>query len=142
MTDRRAIEIDFDIHKRIEAARRSFSESDIIVLRRLLKIDPDDAAPPKANGHAGTGREWFGDGATLPHGTEVRMKYNGRLHTGQIDNGDWLVEGSRYNSPSAAAGGVGRTKKGGKTSLDGWLYWEAKRPGDREWVPIKSLRRH
>jgi hypothetical protein len=141
MADYRDTKIDFDVHKVIETAKRNFSESDNAVLRRLLKIDAADASPPKANGHAGTGREWFGDGATLPHGTEVRMKYNGRLHTGQIDNGDWLVEGNRYNSPSAAAGGVGRTKKGGKTSLDGWLYWEAKRPGDREWVPIKSLRR-
>ncbi len=141
MTDRRTIEIDFDIHKRIETARRNFSESDNAVLRRLLKIDADDAPSPKVNGNAGGGREWFGDGVTLPHGTDVRMKYNGRLHSGQIDNGDWLVEGERYNSPSAAAGGVGRTKKGGKTSLDGWLYWEAKRPGDREWVSIKSLRR-
>lgn len=141
MADYRDAKIDFDVHKAIEAAKRSFSESDNAALRRLLKIDADDAAPPKVNGHAGTGREWFGDGVALPHGTDVRMKYNGRLHTGQIDNGDWFVEGERYNSPSAAAGGVGRTKKGGKTSLDGWLYWEAKRPGDREWVPIKSLRR-
>jgi hypothetical protein len=140
MTDRRTIEIDFDIHKRIEASRRSFSETDNAVLRRLLKLDSEETLP-KVIGHA-AGREWFGDGVTLPHGTELRMTYNGRLHAGQIDNGDWHVEGERYNSPSAAAGGVARTKKGGKTSLDGWIYWEVKRPGDRDWVPIKSLRRH
>lgn len=138
MADMRTIEIDFEIHKRIEAERRSFSETDNTILRRLIGIRDAIGATP-ANGNAAA-RGWLGDSVKLPHGTELRMKYNGRLHTGKIDNGDWFVEGVRYNSPSAAAGGVARTKKGDKTSLDGWNYWEAKLPGETNWKAIKRMR--
>jgi hypothetical protein len=53
------------------------------------------------------------------------MEYNGKGHSGQIDNGEWLVEGARFNSPSAAAGGVTRTRAGKTPSLDGWIYWQS-----------------
>jgi hypothetical protein len=139
LMDRRAIEIDFDIHKRIEGERRNFAESENAILRRLLKLDGVEA-PVRANSRSG-GREWFGEGVTLSHGSNLRMKYNGRLHTGEIDDGEWLVEGSRYSSPSAAAGGAALTKKGVKTNLDGWKYWQVKRPTDRDWVWISVLRR-
>jgi hypothetical protein len=33
-----------------------------------------------------------------------------------------------------------RTKSGKETSLDGWKYWQAKRPGDDSWVSISSMR--
>ncbi|MGH6827861.1 MAG: hypothetical protein ACREFW_03010, partial [Rhizomicrobium sp.] len=89
----------------------------------------------------GAGREWFGEGVKLPHGTELRMTYNKRLHTGRIEDGQWEVEGASYSSPSAAAGGVARTKKGEQTNLDGWKYWEAKFPGEAKWKALNTLRR-
>ncbi len=70
------------------------------------------------------------------------MEYNGKQHFGQIDSGEWAVVGTRFRSPSAAAGGVALTKSGKHTSLDGWIFWEAKRPGDHRWTPIADLRRH
>ncbi len=76
----------------------------------------------------------------MSHGTELRMKHNGKRHFGQIDDGEWAVERKRFRSPSAAASGVALTKAGRKTSLDGWIYWEAKRPGDHGWTPITTLR--
>lgn len=140
MPDQRTIEIDFDIHKIIELERNSFSETPNEVLRRLLKVN-GKAPAPKAEPDTAAGRPWAGKGVTLPHGTEVRMEYNGRRYTGTINNGEWAVEGKRFKSPSAAAGGVALTKDGKRTNLDGWIYWYAKRPGDTDWVSIKQLRR-
>ena len=68
------------------------------------------------------------------------MEHNGRVHTGRIGEGAWLVEGKNFKSPSAAAGGVALTKNVKHTSLDGWLYWQAKRPGDADWIAISELR--
>ncbi len=137
--EQRSIEIDFEVHKRIEMARTSFSESPNAVLRRLLKLGEPAQQHPQPKPLFG-GRPWSGKGVTLPHGTELRMKYNGRVHTGAVRDGVWIVEGSAYKSPSAAAGGAARTRNGSQTSLDGWIYWEARRPGETRWVPISSLR--
>ena len=136
MSELRSIEIDFDVHKCIELERRTFQETPNEVLRRLLGIDKKSRSLGVS-----TGRPWSGKGVTLPHGTDVRMEYNGRLHIGTIHDGEWLVEGKRFKSPSAAAGGVATTKLGKHPSLDGWEYWQVKRPGDHDWVPISELRK-
>ncbi len=141
MSDFQTIEIDFDVHKKIEAERKGFSDSPNDALRRLL--DLGEASKPLSQTSAQTngGRAWQGKNVSLPHGTEVRMKYNGTQYKGLIDDGQWLVEGERYGSPSAAASGVAITKSGNKTSLDGWIYWEAMKPGESRWTAIKQLRR-
>ena len=43
MTEHRQIDIDLDVHKRIELEKHSFSESDNQALRRLLGIDVAEA---------------------------------------------------------------------------------------------------
>jgi hypothetical protein len=78
-------------------------------------------------------------GVELPHGTNLRMTYNGVTHFGSIDDGSWLVEGQRFSSPSGAACGVARTKKGGKTKLDGWGYWSAQLPDASRWETLFDL---
>src|SRR5262245_46839664 len=88
MAEYRSIEIDFDVHKRIEIARRSFKETDNEVLRRLLEIETK--AAPVSLARARIEQPWSGKGVTLPHGTQVRMKYRGRVYVGMIDNGAWL----------------------------------------------------
>jgi SeqA protein N-terminal domain len=138
--DLRTIEIDFDLHKRIETARESFSETPNDVLKRLLKMGqptkPLETTPP------GDGRPWSGKGVVLPHGTQLRMEYNGRSHSGEIVDGQWHVEGGIYGSPSAAAVGVAKNKSGAPiSSLDGWLYWSAQMPNSSRWVPISALRK-
>ncbi len=155
----RSIDIDFDVHKRIEMERRGFDEPPNTVLRRLLGIDPErpseEAVPPRpaagrTNGGASpssptgkpaTGRPWSGKGVELPHGTDLRMNYNGRVHTARIENGQWVAEGKSFKSPSAAASGVAITKAGTHPSLDGWKYWHARLPGEHDWVCIDKLRR-
>ena len=130
------IEIDFDVHKAI-ADRQNFTESPNDVLRRLLRIE---GCPPERDGQSRDGRSWWYKGVELPHGTKLRMKYGPCEYTGVIHNGHWLVEGREYGSPSGAAGGVAVTKKGQKTQLDGWIYWEVKRPFDQSWIVINRLR--
>jgi hypothetical protein len=137
MSEMRTIEIDFEVHKRIEMARMSFAETPNAVLRRLLHINGEAPAVPIPSS---SGRPWAGKGVTLPHSTELRMEYNGHVYTGRIDNGRWLVEGKEFKSPSAAASGVALTKDGRHTSLDGWIYWQVKRPGDTNWIAIGQLR--
>lgn len=138
MVELRSVEIDFDVHKRIELARESFSETPNAVLRRLLGIDVSQSAPRSPGVDAM--RAWSGKGVLLPHGTRVRMDYNGRTHEGEILDGSWLVEGERFSSPSAAAGGVARTKDGKRTNLDGWIYWWAMPPGKETWTKLSLMR--
>jgi len=141
MTEMRAIEIDFEVHKRIELERTSFSETPNDVLRRKYGIVkatlPVAATPPVSSDE----RAWSGKSVELPHGTELRFDYNGRLHFGRIDNGRWLVDGQYFTSPSGAAGAVAITKAGNKTKLDGWTHWHVKRPTDTGWILIDKLRK-
>jgi len=140
--EHRQIEIDFDVHKLIEAERTSFSESANDVLRRLLGLGapaPNKAAKIIAE-YAEGQRSWTGKSVNLPAGTQLRMDYNGQTLTGAIADGKWVVEDREFTSPSAAASELCRTKAGKKTQLDGWKYWEAKRPGDDRWTPIANLR--
>ncbi len=132
MAEFRTIEIDFDVHKKIEAERRSFTEPPNEALRRLLNL--------KGTAPVAMGRSWSGEGVTLPHGTELRMEYNGAVYNGRVEDGQWLVEGRRFNSPSGAAG-VAKTRAGKTTKLDGWTYWQVRRPGEHNWTPIQGLRK-
>jgi len=140
MNETRTIEIDFDVHKRIELERKGFSETPNAVLRRLLNIDKN-ISDQLAHTVGGEGRHWAGKGVTLPHGSELQMEYNGQVYTGRIENGQWLAEGKVFNSPSAAASGVAVTKDGRRTNLDGWLYWRVKQPEHSNWIRIAELRR-
>jgi hypothetical protein len=86
------------------------------------------------------GAGWSGKGVELPHGTKLRMEYNGQFFRGYIENGVWVVEGHRAKSPSDAAGSAAMTKSGTRPSLNGWIYWEVKRPNDANWRALKGLR--
>lgn len=139
MAEVTTIEIDFDVYKLIEGERRSFDEPRIAALRRLLKLPPKADSGVADRRHS-AGLAWSGVGVTLAHGTRVRMRYNGREHAGDIVNGKWIIEGKTFESPSGAASGVGITKGGKKTRLDGWIYWEIRAPGETAWTPISALR--
>ena len=140
MQNTRSIEVDFDVHKYIEAARTSFSETANETLRRILGIGSRSSKivdAPRPEGHS-----WSGKGVELPHGTELKMEYNGRQYFGTIANGSWVVEGKEFSSPSPAASSVGITKRGNTTNLDGWRCWSVKLPGQIRWTLMKTLRKH
>lgn len=150
----RTIDIDFEVHKAIELERRSFAETPNAVLRRVLGIDPAElkqakappsvsaAAIPSADAYASEGRPWVGKGKStglvLPHGTELRMDYNGQRFTGRVDNGSLVIEGRRFSSPSGAADELCRTKDGRKTSLNGKELIHVRIPGEGEYVLLKT----
>jgi hypothetical protein len=130
----RATEIDIDVHKLLEKERRGFHESDNDVFRRLLKLDPVSA---DTNALA-LGRPWQGQKVVLPHGTALRMTYNGVIHEGQVLDGKWMVEGRSFSSPSGAMN-VAVSKKGERVSVNGWGYWYVKRPHDRDFMRLNDL---
>jgi len=137
----RTIEVDFDVHRCIENERHGFDESPNAALRRLLKLGEPKRPVAAAASASPVGRKsWSDQGVTLPHGTAIRMTYNRKTYDGEILNGSWVTGGRAFDSPSGAASGVGLTKKGKTTRLDGWGYWQVKRPGDDEWVRLESLR--
>jgi hypothetical protein len=137
MAEARTIEIDFDVHKKIEMERQSFAEQPNEVLRRLLGLGPsENSREPEPQQTRGA---WTGKGVMLPEGTQLRMEYRGEPHFGEIKGSAWVVNGERFKSPSGAAKGAARTKDGRHPSLDGWKYWQVKRPGDDQWVDLQKL---
>jgi hypothetical protein len=140
----KTIEIDFQVHRLIELERRDFDEPENAALRRLLKLPQDESsklpAPAFAAKTDSGGEAWFWKGVSLPHGTEARMNYAGQIVRGVIENGRWQVNGMTYKSPSDAAGSSVVTKDGTRPSLNGWMYWEVKRPKDSGWRTLQSLK--
>lgn len=138
----RAIDIDIDVHKAIEAARKDFSEPDNSVLRRLLGID---ATPQAQLRSVGKGRPWIGKGHStgldLPHGTELRLHYNTTNLDGVVDDGRLVFEGQAYGTPSAAANELCLTKKGTKTQLNGKTVMHGRLPGETDWVLLADLQK-
>lgn len=145
--DKRIIEIDMEVHKKLESARQSFSETDNDILRRLLHMLParryagQNAQAPNP---ALSTEDWIwsrsGQRAMLPAGTEVRARYGGQEYKGLIAKGAWVVEGRRFETPSEAIISLARTKEGRQTNLNGWNLWEFKRPHESSWKPLKVLR--
>lgn len=146
MNQMRTIEIDFEVHQAIELERTGFEESPNDVLRRLLKIltvastTPSMMSTEKPSQGITVGKPWSGKGVELPHNTDLRMEYRGQLYRGKIEDGEWVIGDHRSNSPSDAAGSTAVTKSGTQPSLNGWNYWEVKRPQDAQWRRLKSLR--
>ena len=86
------------------------------------------------------GKFWTSNGVFLPEGTQLQMEYNGNRYFGEIEKNYWVVNGNIYKSPSAAANDLARTKEGTRTQLNGWKYWKVKRPEDKNWQFLDTLR--
>lgn len=136
-----SIEIDFEIHKLIEAERQAFDEPPYIALRRLLKLP---TVAPDATGEkiSEQGIPFVEDGVSIPHGSLARMEYQRgkQVYEGRFLNGKLVVNGQSFSALSPAASAVAVTKKGEKTSLNGWLYWQAKFPNESRWRSLGAMR--
>lgn len=128
------IEIDFDVFKKLTAMRESENETYNDVLRKLLSLSQtkESELPRESSATAIT---WTTKGVTFPGGTEFRATYKGQTIFGRVEAGALVVDGRRYNSPSAAAVAVTGNP------VNGWIFWECKLPGKSSWQMIKSFRR-
>lgn len=128
------IEIDFDVYKALTLRRTSEEVTYNDVLRQLLNLTAKKAAPGSASAPLVQG-EWIAKGVRFPAGTEFRASYKGRTFMGKVESGALLVDGKRYDSPSAAAVAITGNP------VNGWIFWECRFPGSSSWRMIKSLRK-
>lgn len=124
-----ALDVDFDVYKALTNLRATEEVTYNDVLRRLLDIKN---APTKTVQQSTKGWSW--KGLTLPNGTELRATHKGKVRTAKIENDSWEQEGQVYTSPTAAAFAI--TNYG----INGWWFWQVKRPSDPTWVQLGSLR--
>lgn len=130
-----SIEIDFEVFKALTAQREVESDTYNDVIRRLLGLDSKNANLSPLTGD-GPGEGFALRGLTLPNGTKLRVGYKGQLHTAEIRDGRWIDEhGVEHQSPSAAASSITQT------NVNGWRFWEVKRPSDTDWRKLDSLQR-
>jgi hypothetical protein len=129
------IEIDFDVYKALTLRRASEEVTHNDVLRELLKLGPKNGtrstppSPPQVEG------DWETKGIRFPAGTEFRASYKGRTILGRVEGAALVVNGQRFDSPSAAAMSITGN------AVNGWTFWECRIPGKNSWQMIKSVRR-
>ena len=127
------IDVDFDVFKSLTQKRRTESHTYNDVLRDLLGLPP-------VQGDISRPRVMLGGGCTMkgvmfPDGTQFRVTYKGRQYTAEIRDGSWIgSDGIRRNSPSEAAHAIT------SNNVNGWRFWEAKRPSDTDWRVMDQLR--
>jgi hypothetical protein len=130
-----AIEVDFDVFKKLTVLRRSEDMTENQVIRELLQLSPPGGVslPPKRT--VGEGIGWACKGVVFPHGSEFRAVYKGQQFTAMVRNGALEFKGRRYKSPSAAAMAVT------ESPVNGWVFWECLVPGAAEWRTMASFRK-
>ena len=141
------IEIDFDVFKALTARRRTESHTFNDVIREMLDIDHGQTVhddPPLWQAASrivnslviaqGPTKGILLRGVFLPNGTVLRATYKGALFEAKVVDGVWVAEdGASFKSPSAAATAITQT------NVNGWRFWEAKRPSDTEWRRLDRM---
>jgi len=127
------IEVDFDVYKALTVRRPSEDVSENDVLRQVLGLSTKKG--PSAASGAPVPGEWVTKGVRFPAGTEFRAKHKGQTWLGRVEGGALVMNGTRYDSPSAAAVSIT------DNPVNGWTFWECRLPGQPGWKMIKSLRK-
>lgn len=127
------IEIDFEVFKELTMRRENEEMTYNDVIRNMLDMDNSEKHESKSTHE--TGAEFVSKGVVFPHGTKFRAEYKGKLYTAEIDDGAIVYNNQRYTSPSSAAIAVT------DTSVNGWIFWECKRPYENNWTSIDKIRR-
>lgn len=128
------IHVDFDVFKALTARRPSEDVTENDVLRQLFGLTPR-TGDARAAGTRHQPGDWVSKGARFPQGTEARANYKGQLHLAEVRDGALMLNGKRYDSPSAAAMAITNNKP-----VNGWTFWEVKLPGRGDWQTMKDLR--
>ncbi len=127
------IEVDFDVYKLLTCRRKTEDMTYNDVLREMLNLP----TPKREHGPSASVAEsgdWVWKGVCFPAGTEFRATYRGRTYHAIVEGGQLVVGGERFTSPSKAAGAIT------KTSVNGWMFWECRLPGQSSWRIMNSLR--
>ncbi|RWF57825.1 MAG: hypothetical protein EOS50_05335 [Mesorhizobium sp.] len=131
------IDIDFEVYKALTMKRETESHSYNDVLREMLGLEGPQREPKKTLIRIPKpGAAWVSKGVTFPDGTDFRATYKGQVFAAKINRGRLIAEGDkRATSLSQAARLITNN------SVDGWTFWEVKRPGDLEWRKAGDLRK-
>jgi hypothetical protein len=129
----RSIEVDFDVYKALTLRRPSESVSENDVLRELLGLSRTKAIASGAGSPAPG--DWVTKDVHFPAGAEFRAKYKGRTYLARVEGGALVLNGVKYDSPSAAAMSI-TTKP-----VNGWTFWESRLPGQAGWRILKAMRK-
>jgi len=129
----RTIEVDFDVFKAITLRRPTEGVTENDVLRELLGLPTQRQAAAIAAGPAPG--DWIAKGVRFLAGTEFRGQYKGQTYLGRVEDGAFVLNGQRYDAPSAAAMAI--TAK----NVNGWNFWECRLPGQSTWTAINALRK-
>jgi hypothetical protein len=127
------IEVDFDVFKALTNRRPTEDVTENDVLRELLRLPRRTAPAPTLETPAPN--DWVTKGVRLPAGTEMRATYKGQTHLGRVSDGALVLNGTSYNSPSAAAMSITQSP------VNGWTFWEVRRPGAGKWTRLTDLRK-
>lgn len=136
------ISVNFDTWKRLTALLQSETDDYSAVIGRLL---PDHLHTVSKETDDERGIEWStGDshagavfkGLFLPEGTRMRASHRGKTYFATITGARWVDDetGESRTSPSHAAAQITGN------SVNGWLFWLAKRPTDTQWHNLAAMR--
>ncbi len=67
--------------------------------------------------------------------TEFRANYKGETHLARVEKGALVLNGQRYDTPSAAAMAITGSP------VNGWTFWECRMPGSAAWQMIRMRRK-
>lgn len=130
----RTIDVDFDVFKALTLRRPSESVTENDVLRQLLGLPPSKHPATTIAGGPAPG-DWVTKGVRFPAGTEFRASYKGQTYLARVESGALVLNGQRFDTPSAAAMSITGNP------VNGWTFWECRLPGQASWRMIKTLRK-
>jgi hypothetical protein len=128
------IEIDFEVFKELTNRRATENVTYNDVLREMLGLSPLKVTATKSIIELAADA-WTTKGVTFPAGTEFRANYKGQTILAKVESGSLVLNGKRYDSPSAAAVSITGNM------VNGWIFWECRLPGKTSWQTIKMLRK-
>lgn len=131
----RTIEVDFDVYKALTSRRPSENVTENDILRNLLGLTPKHESFASSSTSAQDSNDWVVKGVRFSVGTEFRATHKGQTWLGRVERAALVVNGKRFETPSAAAVSIT------KTPTNGWIFWECRLPGQPSWQVIKGLRR-
>lgn len=129
----KTIEVDFDVYKALTLRRATEAVTENDVLRELLGLSPKRQSDTTTSAPAPS--DWVTKGIRFPSGTEFRANYKGKTYLGRVDSGALVLNGKRFDSPSAAAVSITHNP------VNGWHFWQCRLPGQASWQMIKMLRK-